>query len=73
MRAIDYLKKLPYLPASVERGKLGRPSNSELGRWLDNKSVIINGQTPRRTDEVVFPIESLIFFPRSKRKTTLWN
>ena len=71
MNAITYLKFLPHLPNSVEHGKIGRPSNSELGRWLASKSVVINGETPDKFDEVVFPIRELVFFPKGVRKTTM--
>jgi len=64
MTAFDYLKSLPrhWLPR--------KPSNSELFRWLRNKSVIINGVHVSPKEEVGFPIKSLTFFP-NKRKVTM--
>ena len=72
MKAIEYLKSLPrsWLPMSVERG-IKDPSNSELQRWLNQVSVVINNQTPHSNDEIEFPITKLVFFPKGKRKTTL--
>ncbi len=49
-----------------------RPSNSELKRWCKDRVVVFNGE--RLTDpdeEVLFPITSLVFFPKGKRKTTV--
>ena len=74
--AFEYLKSLPYLPVGLIRGKrqglhYGRPSNSEIKRWLYSHSVIINGLTPLPNDEIIFPITELIFFPEGERKTTL--
>lgn len=55
---------------SVER-KCEHPSGSELRRWLDQGAVIINGKTPKAAEEVEFPIEQLVFFPKAKRRTTV--
>lgn len=68
MTALEYLKGLPFLPVSQERSKLGRPSNQELKRWLERGCVMINGEYPKITDEVEFPILSLVFFPKNKNK-----
>ena len=61
MEAFKYLKSLPWIPR--------KPSNSELWRWLNNKSIMINGATPSPKDEVEFPIEQLIFFKGEKKVT----
>jgi hypothetical protein len=59
-------------PTSKEGSKLGPPSNSELRRWLDKGSVLVNGEKPKAKDSVEFPIWQLVFFPTSKKhKTTL--
>ncbi len=71
MNAFLYIKSLPYLPDSTEGQKTGRPSNSEIIRWLVKRSVLINGTTPSPDDEIIFPIAELIFFPKSDRKTTM--
>ena len=71
MTAFDFLKNLPYLPSSKEGCKTGRPSNSEIRRWLISHSVVINGIKPLPDDEVKMPITELIFFPKSPLKTTM--
>lgn len=72
MRAFEYLRELPrdWLPKSLEHG-IKSPSNGELKRWLLDKSIIINGKTPVPSDEITFPITELVFFPTSKRRTTI--
>jgi len=73
IKAIDYLLGFPrtWLPPSTERR--GKPSNGELRRWLRNQAVIINGLTPQPLDDVSLPITELIFFPKGKRRATLWK
>lgn len=75
MTAFEYLKSLPYLPVSLQRGKgkeiYGRPSNSEIRRWLVNKSVRINGMNPLPEDQIFFPIIELIFFPTGRTCTMI--
>ena len=73
MTALDYLKRWSksHLPKSVERG-IKEPSNGDLRRWLNTRSVVINGKTPLAFEEIEFPITELVFFPKSKRRTTLW-
>ena len=71
MNAFLYIKSLQYLPDSTEGQKTGRPSNSEIRRWLIKKSVLVNGITPSPDDEITFPVIELIFFPTSNRKTTM--
>ncbi len=73
MDAFKFVKTLEYLPSSTEGSKLGRPSNSEIRRWLLKRSIVINGVRPLSGDELCFPIKGLIFFPSSKKKTTMVN
>ena len=71
MNAIQFLQKTSLLPASRE-GRLGSPpSNSELRRWLKKGSVIVNGVVVAAGNDVVLPIEELIFFRGSKSQTTM--
>ena len=72
MLALDYLKSLPrsWLPLSVERG-CKPASNSDLFRWLRNKAVVINGDTPDPKSEITFTIEEFIFFPKGRSRTTV--
>jgi len=75
MTAIEFLKEFPFLPTVLVRGEgktlYGRPSNSELKRWLINGSVIINGVKPKPSDNVAYPIKEFVFFPDSKHRVTL--
>lgn len=73
MTAYEFLKTFPYLPSSAEGRYGGRPSNSEVRRWLINRAVIINKKVPQPNDKVNFPIKRLIFFPKGKRKTTMMD
>lgn len=72
MKAHDFIKSIEFLPCSAEGDFKGRPSNSELRRWLNNRSVIINNTKPMPDEEINLPIASLIFFPKGSRKTTMW-
>jgi hypothetical protein len=67
--ALDFLLSLKVLPVSVER--TGKPTNSEVRRWLENGAVSINGLHPKPKDLVSYPVWNLVFFPNSKRRTTM--
>jgi len=72
MNALSFLNNLrPAIPFSIE--KPCKPaSNSELRRWMQNGSVLINGERVNWDEEIDFPVFSLVFFPNSpRRKTTL--
>ena len=78
MKAIEYLKKLRdddnwiHLPLDPSGKTIdGKVSNSSLRRWLDSKGVCINKEYPKANDRISFPVTSLVFFPKGKRKTTL--
>lgn len=70
MQAFQVIKYLGVIPMSVEKPTTW-PSNSEIMRWLNGGSVIINGRRPKAKDPVDFPITQLVFFPRGARKTTV--
>lgn len=54
----------------TREGKLaGKASNSEIKRWLQNGSVLVNGKRVRFDEELTFPIESLVLFPKGRRIT----
>ena len=75
MNAIDFLKEESKLYGgfhSTEGDKLHRPSVSELKRWLEKGSVIINGVRPKPNDEIKYPITELVLFPGSKNRNFLW-
>jgi len=67
MTAYEYLKSLPreYIPRN--------PSNSELWRWLANRSIAINGKTPVPKEEIEFPINKLVFFHNDKKVTLCYE
>lgn len=73
MNALEFLKSIPrtWLPRSREGRKCENPSNSELRRWLNKSSVIINASKPKPNDKITFPITELIFFPKGNRVTML--
>ena len=52
-----------------EGKKVGRASNSELRRWLQNGAVWVNGETVQWNEEIDFPIFSLVLFPKSSKVT----
>jgi hypothetical protein len=70
MTALELIHYLGVIPMSAEKPTT-RPSNGELKRWLDQGSVLINGKKHSAKEEVVFPIEHLVFFPKSPRRTTV--
>jgi len=75
MRALDFLiwlrDDLKCCPVSTE-GRRMRPSNAELRRWCKDRAVLFNGEAITDPDEeVLFPITSLVFFPKGKRRTTI--
>jgi len=70
MTALEFILDFGVIPMSVEN-PCTHPSNSEIRRWLDQSSVIINGMRPRAKDQIEFPIVQLIFFPKGRRRTTV--
>ncbi len=78
MKAIEYVEGLPrgWIPKGLPKkldsgGQTMDASNSEIRRWLKEGSVVINGKKVAPGDEVEIPIRELVFFPTSKRKTTI--
>lgn len=62
----------PAIPMSIEQ-KCSVMSNSELRRHITQGGVLINNKKCNVDDIVEFPVQSLVFFPKSpKRRTTLW-
>lgn len=70
--ALSYLMDLrPALPMSIEKPCTGM-SNGELKRHILQGGVLINGERVTPTEEIDFPVFSLVFFPKSPaRRTTL--
>ncbi len=78
MIAIDFLKELHvdchFLNKEGKRDKVGRileVSNREFRRWFDNNAVIVDGRPVAWDHKMVFPIHSLVLFP--KHPVTLWD
>lgn len=73
MNQLEFLLSLEHaVPFSTEK-PCTRPTNSELRRWLDQGSVQINGVRSKNwRDPMEFPCTSLVFFPKAKRRTTVY-
>jgi len=74
MNALEFLISLrPSVPMGSVGTKPVEASSSQIRRWLSDKAVVINGERPGPKEEVLFPITSVVFFPKSPdRKTTVW-
>lgn len=68
-------KCLPVFPESIKSDaqRNGQTAtNSEIIRMIQNGAVEINGEQVREWRAIMkFPVESLVFFPSGKRRTTL--
>ena len=72
MQVLEWLLSLrPMIPFSVERG-CQPASNAEIRRWCNSKSVLLNGVLVGFDDKIIFPVTELVFFPKGKRKTTIF-
>lgn len=73
MNALQFLNGLrPALPMSAEK-PCTVPTNGELRRWMQAGAVLLNGTPLRLHDQVeAAQVTSLVFFPRSPRRTTLY-
>ena len=69
MNALQWLKQFKHLPLSVER-PCTPMSNSELKRLIKNGSVLFNAEKVEIDEEIDFPVHTITFFPKGKRKTT---
>ncbi len=79
---LDYLTTFDYLWDVTNDGKWLpmimkgdmpiKMSKSELKRQCDSGGVLINGIRARSEESVCFPVKSIIFFPNSRYKTTIW-
>jgi hypothetical protein len=75
MKAVDFLRWLRddvfCCPQSREGALVGLPSNSELRRWLDKGTVVVNGKRLGREDTVEWPVTSLVFFQGTDKQVTI--
>lgn len=61
-----------FMPLPSRERPPSAASRSEIKRWIQNKAVLFNHE-PAGWDEMIdYPIFSLVLFPKSKHRTTLW-
>lgn len=61
---------LPLSPIKNKDGSFNRMSNGDIRRLCEQASVLINGKTVKPFDLMTFPVESLVFYPKSATKRT---
>ena len=70
MNALQWLNNLrPALPMSIE-SPCKEMSNGELRRHIKQGGVLLNAEQVLPKEEINFPVFSLVFFPKSKRRRT---
>lgn len=69
MTAWEYLRELNSVCQFHSRERTGIVTNSELKRWLQNQSVQLNNRRIKWNEEVDFPVNQLILFPKRSRVT----
>ena len=67
MNAWEFLRSLHELCSfqTREGKKVGKASSSELKRWIQNKAIIINGETVDWQEEIDFPVFKVVLFPKN--------
>lgn len=81
MKAIQWMRELHKVCkfASIERGATApgqenkKPlfaTNSEVQRWIEQGSVLFNGERVTKDEEIDFPIISLVLHPKSEKFRT---
>lgn len=77
MNALQWLNGLrPALPLSIENPPskekpAQQMSNGELRRHLQQGGALVNGERIAPDEAIDFPVFSLVFFPKAKRRTTI--
>ncbi len=71
MTAWEYLRELNEVCFFMSRERDGKVTNSELKRWLQNQSVQVNGRRIKWNEEVDFPVQELVLFPKRNRTTII--
>ena len=56
------LNEVCHFTSKEIKGK--KASNSELKRWCENGSLVINGEKVKWNEEIDFPIISVVLFPK---------
>jgi 23S rRNA-/tRNA-specific pseudouridylate synthase len=49
-----------------------KASNSEIRRWFEKGSIVINGKRVKKDDEMTEPIHSCVFHPNGKHRCTIF-
>lgn len=71
MNALSFLNNLrPAIPMSSEK-PCTPMSNGELRRLMNQSGVLINTEKILPDEEIDFPVFSIVFFPKGKKRTTL--
>ena len=71
MNGWGFLMTLNEFGAFQSRERTGKASNSELKRWLQNGAVVVNGEKLLWNEEMDFPVNSVVLFPKGNRVTLL--
>ena len=69
MTAHRFIIQLHQLCRFYSRERKGLASNSEIKRWIMNRSVIMNGEAVEWNEEMDFTIDSLVLFPKGRTVT----
>lgn len=69
MTALKFMISLHQLCKFSSRERDGLASNSEIKRWIQNRSVIFNGEHCSWDEEIDFSIDSLVLFPKGRTVT----
>lgn len=69
MTAWEYLRDLNNVCSFMSKERTGKATNSELKRWLQSQSVQLNGRRIKWNEEVDFPVNQLILFPKKSKVT----
>ena len=66
MNAWEFLRGLNEVCSfqAKEGKKVGKASASELKRWIQNKALLVNGESVSWNEEMDFPMNSVILFPK---------
>jgi hypothetical protein len=66
MNALEFLKALHEVChfQTREGKKVGRASNNELRRWIENKALVVNGEKVEWHEIMDFQMISVVLFPK---------
>lgn len=64
------IKKEVFFPMVEKNGHVRSMSNGDLRRLLNDKAIQVNNSRPSADTEIDYPIDQLIFFPKSRKRVT---